>query len=33
MLRLGLSQREASELTGVSRDTLRKRAPRKAIVE
>lgn len=31
MLRLGLSQREVSELTGVSRDTLRKRASRKAI--
>jgi SpoVK/Ycf46/Vps4 family AAA+-type ATPase len=30
MLRLGSSQREVSELTGVSRDTLRKRAPRKA---
>lgn len=30
MLHLGLSQREVSELTGVSRDTLRKRAPRKA---
>lgn len=30
MLQLGLSQREVSELTGVSRDTLRKRAPRKA---
>ena len=30
MMRLGLSQREVSELTGVSRDTLRKRAPRKA---
>jgi SpoVK/Ycf46/Vps4 family AAA+-type ATPase len=30
MLQLGLSHREVSELTGVSRDTLRKRAPRKA---
>jgi SpoVK/Ycf46/Vps4 family AAA+-type ATPase len=31
MVRLGLSQREVSELTGVSRDTIRKRTPRKAI--